>query len=60
MNRKEFNIFYNDGVFAENIVFNEGKTDKEIQEFFNNEIQEFNKNPNKDYHITMNNIVRVK
>jgi len=58
MKKRYFKIHYNDGVFAEEIVFTD-KTDKEIKTYLQKEIDNYSKNPNTEYHITMNNIKEV-
>lgn len=56
-----FEIRYNDGVFAEQISFDTQKVNEEKMEILlDEEIKEFNKNSNPDYHITRNNIKEIK
>lgn len=52
---KQYNIYYNDGVFAETICFKR-KSKRFIRLYFTNIINEYNKNPNESYHITFDNI----
>lgn len=59
MKKRIFEIRYNDGVFAETIKFNNSFTNEAIEKTLLNFIKEFNKNPNKDYHITRKNIIEV-
>lgn len=55
---KQFNFYYNDGVYAQTITF-KNKSRKFIKKYLANEIKEFNKNCNKLYHIGFKNIKRV-
>ena len=56
---KHFNIYYNDGVYAGTISFI-NKSRKFIKSYLSKVIKkEFNKNPNKAYHINFKNIKRV-
>ena len=57
---RKFEIRYNDGVYAESVMFDENHNDKFISEFLLKRIEKYNKNPNKDYHITMDNINEIK
>lgn len=57
---RKFEIKYNDGVFAQSIKFNKDHSNEFILEYLKNTIEDFNKNPNKDYHITMKNIKEIK
>jgi hypothetical protein len=55
---KTYIIKYNDGVFAESITFTD-KNEDYIKNYLTKEIEEFNKNINRDYHITWENIYLV-
>lgn len=57
---RKFIINYNDGVYAESINFPVHFTNEDIEKYLLNEISEYNKNPNKDYHITRKNIIEIK
>ena len=57
---RKFEIRYNDGVIAGVITFNKNHTDNFIENYFQEEIKEFNLNPNKLYHITRENIIEIK
>lgn len=57
--KRHFKIFYNDGVFAMDITFND-KDDNFIKSYLQKVIdEEFNNNPNKLYHIAVENIKEV-
>lgn len=55
---KHYKIFYNDGAYAETITFID-KSETFINKYLLNRIKEYNKNPNKDYHINYSNIAAV-
>lgn len=57
---RKFEIRYNDGAFYGEIAFNDKHSQEHINEFFIGEISRNNANPNKDYHITMDNIKEIK
>ena len=56
---KVYEVFYNDGVFAERIEFDESCTENFINDYLLKMVAEYNKNSNEDYHITMENIKEV-
>jgi len=55
---KQFEVFYNDGVYYGTFVFH-NKSKSEIDNFIQGEIKRNNKNINKDYHITKDNFQEV-
>lgn len=55
---KTYNIYYNDGVFAEQVSFPEEATNEEIMAYFDGIIENYNTCQNPDYHITSENIRR--
>lgn len=57
---RKFEIRYNDGVFAESVKFNSCHDNEFIEKYLLDTIEEYNKNPNKDYHITRENIKEIK
>lgn len=54
-----YEIFYNDGVFAERIEFDESCTEDFINNYLRKTVKEYNENSNKDYHIAMENIKEI-
>lgn len=55
---KEYEIFYNDGVYAGRIEFYDC-AEEYITNYLLMIVDDFNQNPNKDYHITLENISPV-
>lgn len=55
---KHYQIFYNDGVYAETITFVD-KTNEFIEKYLTKRIFKYNQNINNKYHITRNNIKEV-
>lgn len=53
---KVYEIFYNDGIFAESIEFDESCTEEFINDYLQKTVEKYNENDNEDYHITMENI----
>ena len=56
---RKFEIRYNDGVFAESIVFNNNHSDDFVEKYLLETIQEYNTNINSLYHITRENIKEI-
>lgn len=57
---RSFKIVYSDGVEAAILNFDESHSNEFIEEYLQNEIKEFNENPNKQYHISKDNIIEIK
>ncbi len=55
---KEYNIYYNDGAFYGIMTFKD-KSQSEIENLIQGEINRNNKNPNTLYHITRDNFKEV-
>lgn len=53
-----YKTFYNDGVYAETLYFDESVTEGQKQDCIQKEIEEYNKNPNPNYHITKANFIK--
>lgn len=56
---RKFEIKYNDGVYAATITFNDNHSEDFIKKYLEQEIELFNTNPNKDYHISRKNITEI-
>lgn len=56
--KKTYNIYYNDGAYYGTVTFT-NKSQEEIEDVIQKEIEDNNKNPNSLYHITRNNFKEV-
>lgn len=56
---RKFEIKYNDGVIAETVTFNDNHNNEFIEKYLKHEIEEFNTNLNKNYHISRKNITEI-
>ena len=57
---RNFEIRYNDGVYAMTVSFDSSKySDDFIEGYLTREIEDFNANPCELYHITRENIVEI-
>lgn len=55
---KRYDIHYNDGAYYGTITFRD-KSQEEIEDIIQKEIEDNNKNPNSLYHITRDNFKKV-
>jgi hypothetical protein len=55
---EHYNIYYNDGVYAETFSFIPGLDAKQKRAYIEKTIREYNKNPNPAWHITKKNIIK--
>lgn len=56
--KRRYDIYYNDGAYYGAITF-ENKSQDEIEDLIQEEIDDNNKNPNSLYHITRDNFKEV-